>query len=123
MRGGGEERQKNVRDRGDPRPDVPAIPHSGVRVGTGGALLLPLLGAVSFGTTLHEVAAGRDVYLFMVGMMMLAELARREGLSDPARSFPGTQAQAGMGGSCQAPVVHHAPNKRQPHAAEWYVGA
>lgn len=51
----------------------------------GAALLLPLLGTVPFGTTLHAVAEGRDVYLFLIGMMMLAGLARREGLFDPAR--------------------------------------
>lgn len=89
----------------------------------GAALLLPLLGTVPFGTTLHAVAEGRDVYLFLIGMMMLAGLARREGLFDPARSFPGMQAQGGMGGSGQAPVDHRAPHKRQPHAAEWCVGA
>jgi len=48
----------------------------------GAAALLPLLGAVSLGTTWHAVAEGRDVYLFLVGMMVLAELARREGLFD-----------------------------------------
>ncbi len=89
----------------------------------GAALLLPLLGTASFGTTLHAVAEGRDVYLFLIGMMMLAGLARREGLFDPAPSFPGMQAQGGMGGSGQAPVDHRAPHKRQPHAAEWCVGA
>ncbi len=46
------------------------------------AALLPLLGAVSLGTTWHAVAEGRDVYLFLIGMMVLAELARREGLFD-----------------------------------------
>ena len=48
----------------------------------GAAALLPLLGAVSLGTTWHAVAEGRDVYLFLIGMMVLAELARREGLFD-----------------------------------------
>ena len=48
----------------------------------GAAALLPLSGTVSFGTTWHAVAEGRDVYLFLVGMMVLAELARREGLFD-----------------------------------------
>nr|WP_253247556.1 hypothetical protein [Stenotrophomonas maltophilia] len=86
----------------------------------GAALLLPLLGTVPFGTTLHAVAEGRDVYLFLIGMMMLAglarlaRLARREGLFDPAQSFPGTQAQGGMGGSGQAPVdtVHRTSGNR-----------
>ncbi len=46
------------------------------------AALLPLLGAVSLHTAWGAVAEGRDVYLFLVGMMVLAELARREGLFD-----------------------------------------
>jgi Na+/H+ antiporter NhaD/arsenite permease-like protein len=33
-------------------------------------------------TAWGAVAEGRDVYLFLVGMMVLAELARREGLFD-----------------------------------------
>ena len=48
----------------------------------GAAALLPLLGAVSLDMTWGAVAEGRDVYLFLVGMMVLAELARREGLFD-----------------------------------------
>lgn len=64
------------------RPAVPSVPHSGYVWALGAAALLPLSGTVSFGTTWHAVAEGRDVYLFLVGMMVLAELARREGLFD-----------------------------------------
>ncbi|WP_407070822.1 arsenic transporter [Stenotrophomonas maltophilia] len=46
------------------------------------AALLPLTGALSTNATLAAVAEGGDVYLFLVGMMVLAELARREGLFD-----------------------------------------
>lgn len=46
------------------------------------ALLLPLTGAVPVATFLGAVAEGQDVYLFLVGMMLLAELARREGVFD-----------------------------------------
>lgn len=46
------------------------------------AALLPLTGVMQVGTVLGAVAEGGDVYLFLVGMMVLAELARREGLFD-----------------------------------------
>lgn len=47
-----------------------------------GALLLVVLGWITPGTALKAVAEGGDVYLFLVGMMVLAELARRQGLFD-----------------------------------------
>lgn len=46
------------------------------------ALLLPLTGALPVATFVAAVAEGQDVYLFLVGMMVLAELARREGVFD-----------------------------------------
>lgn len=49
-----------------------------------GALLLPLLGLLPWRVVGSAVAKGTDVYLFLVGMMLLAELARREGLFDYA---------------------------------------
>lgn len=48
----------------------------------GGALLLTLLGLISPRAALDAVAKGGDVYLFLIGMMVLAELARQEGLFD-----------------------------------------
>ncbi|AWH53506.1 arsenic transporter [Stenotrophomonas sp. ESTM1D_MKCIP4_1] len=48
----------------------------------GAALLLPLSGALSVATFVSAVAEGYDVYLFLVGMMVLAELSRREGVFD-----------------------------------------
>jgi arsenical pump membrane protein len=47
-----------------------------------GALLLVLLGLVGPAEAWAGVARGGDVYLFLVGMMLLSELARREGLFD-----------------------------------------
>ncbi len=48
----------------------------------GGALLLTVLGLIPLPAALHAVAEGGDVYLFLIGMMVLAELARQEGLFD-----------------------------------------
>jgi arsenical pump membrane protein len=47
-----------------------------------GAGLLIALRLISFQQALSAVAKGTDVYLFLTGMMLLAELARREGLFD-----------------------------------------
>ena len=48
----------------------------------GGALALLLCGLISISTALQAVVEGWDVYLFLTGMMLLSELARREGLFD-----------------------------------------
>ena len=48
----------------------------------GGALILVLCGLLPMGAALAGVAKGGDVYLFLAGMMLLAELARQEGLFD-----------------------------------------
>ncbi len=47
-----------------------------------GAVLLVLLGLLSLPDALAGVMKGTDVYLFLVGMMLLAEVARQEGLFD-----------------------------------------
>ena len=47
-----------------------------------GALLLVVLGLLPWGAALAGVEKGTDVYLFLTGMMLLAELARQEGLFD-----------------------------------------
>jgi len=49
---------------------------------TAGAVLLVALGLVPMPSAIQGVAKGMDVYLFLTGMMMLAELARREGFFD-----------------------------------------
>jgi arsenical pump membrane protein len=47
-----------------------------------GAALLVVAGLLSPGDALAGVASGTDVYLFLAGMMLLAEIARYEGLFD-----------------------------------------
>ncbi len=47
-----------------------------------GATLLIALGLMPWRSALMAAAGGADVYLFLIGMMLLAELARREGLFD-----------------------------------------
>jgi arsenical pump membrane protein len=47
-----------------------------------GALALLLTGLLPLPAALHAVGEGLDVYLFLIGMMLLSELARREGLFD-----------------------------------------
>ncbi|TFF20660.1 arsenic transporter [Jiella endophytica] len=49
---------------------------------TAGAALLVALQLLSPADALQGIAAGTDVYLFLAGMMLLAEIARREGLFD-----------------------------------------
>jgi arsenical pump membrane protein len=63
-----------------------------------GALLLVIFGLLSWRDALAGVVRGTDVYLFLTGMMMLAELARQEGLFDwlaakAARSAAGSAAK------------------------------
>ncbi len=47
-----------------------------------GALVLVIGGLLPWRAALTGVAKGTDVYLFLIGMMLLAELARQEGLFD-----------------------------------------
>lgn len=47
-----------------------------------GGTILVALGLLPWQEALHGVARGGDVYLFLIGMMLLAELARQEGLFD-----------------------------------------
>lgn len=47
-----------------------------------GAVLLVALGLLPPGDAWHGITRGTDVYLFLAGMMLLAEAARREGLFD-----------------------------------------
>lgn len=46
------------------------------------AALLVILQLLSWHDALAAIAKGSDVYLFLIGMMLLAEIARREGLFD-----------------------------------------
>jgi arsenical pump membrane protein len=49
---------------------------------SGGALLLVALRVVPLPLAGHAVAEGADVYLFLIGMMLLSELAREQGVFD-----------------------------------------
>jgi len=48
----------------------------------GGAALIVLLGLLPLEAAWKAVASGADVYYFLIGMMLLSETARREGLFD-----------------------------------------
>jgi arsenical pump membrane protein len=63
---------------------------------SGGALLLIALRLVPLKLTGQAVAKGSDVYLFLIGMMLLSELAREQGVFDWAASV----AVRGANGSC-----------------------
>jgi len=52
-----------------------------------GAAALVALGLLPWDDALAGVASGLDVYLFLTGMMLLAELARQQGLFDWLASF------------------------------------
>lgn len=52
-----------------------------------GAALLVALGLISVADAFKAVRQGTDVYLFLIGMMLLSETARREGLFDWAAAF------------------------------------
>jgi arsenical pump membrane protein len=47
-----------------------------------GATLLLLFGLMPFSTAISAIAKGADVYLFLIGMMLLSDVARTEGLFD-----------------------------------------
>jgi arsenical pump membrane protein len=48
----------------------------------GGAILLVVCGLLPWRDAWHAAGKGLDVYLFLTGMMLLSELARREGVFD-----------------------------------------
>jgi arsenical pump membrane protein len=63
---------------------------------SGGALLLIALRLIPLKLAGNAIAKGTDVYLFLVGMMLLAELAREQGVFDWVSSV----AVRGAKGSC-----------------------
>ncbi len=63
---------------------------------SGGALLLIALRLVPLKLAGHAVAKGADVYLFLIGMMLLSELARDQGVFDWVASVAVREAR----GSC-----------------------
>ena len=54
---------------------------------------MPILGLLPWAEFGHAAAKGSDVYFFLVGMMLLSELAKREGLFDYAASLALVQAR------------------------------
>ncbi len=52
-----------------------------------GAAVLMLFGLLPWSDALNGMRKGIDVYLFLTGMMLIAELARREGLFDYLAAF------------------------------------
>jgi arsenical pump membrane protein len=58
-----------------------------------GALALVLLGLLPWASAWRAVGKGLDVYLFLIGMMLLSETARREGLFDAVAAFAVNQAK------------------------------
>jgi arsenical pump membrane protein len=62
----------------------------------GGVLLLAALRLVPLGLVAGAVAKGMDVYLFLIGMMLLSELAKEHGVFDWLAAI----AVRGAGGSC-----------------------
>jgi arsenical pump membrane protein len=52
-----------------------------------GALILVIAGLLPWRDALRAVGRGTDVYLFLTGMMLLSEVARREGLFDWLAAF------------------------------------
>src|SRR5271169_6030982 len=56
-------------------------------------VVLLALGLISPGTALTGIAKGTDVYLFLTGMMLLAEAARHEGLFDWLAALATTHAK------------------------------
>ena len=63
---------------------------------SGGALLLIVLRLVSLKLAGQAIAKGSDVYLFLIGMMLLSELAREQGVFDWVASVAVRRAK----GSC-----------------------
>lgn len=59
----------------------------------GGALMLVAAGLIPVRHALHAVGEGLDVYLFLTGMMVLAEIAREEGVFDWAAGVAASHAR------------------------------
>jgi di/tricarboxylate transporter len=70
---------RRARDR---RRDRAAVRLARGDLAVAGAVLLVALGLLPADAALAAVAKGGDVYLFLTGMMLLSEVARREGLFD-----------------------------------------
>ncbi len=62
-----------------------------------GAVLLVALGLLPWHSAVLAVGKGVDVYLFLTGMMLLSEVARREGLFDWLAALAARRAQGSAG--------------------------
>ena len=58
-----------------------------------GAIVLIIFGLLPLAGAWHAVGKGLDVYLFLIGMMLLSETARREGLFDWVAAYAVNQAK------------------------------
>ena len=58
-----------------------------------GAVVLVACGLLPVGLAVEAVGKGTDVYLFLIGMMLLSEIARREGLFDWVAAIAVNRAQ------------------------------
>lgn len=73
-----------------------------------GALLLILLGVLPLRAAGHAVAEGNNVYLFLAGMMLLAELAKFHGVFDWLAQLAVKHAASGTGGRAGRPARQQA---------------
>jgi arsenical pump membrane protein len=62
-----------------------------------GAVLLVALGLLPLASAIRAVGNGVDVYLFLTGMMLLSEVARREGLFDWLAALAARRAKGSAG--------------------------
>lgn len=62
-----------------------------------GAIALVCVGLLPVNVALHGVGRGLDVYLFLTGMMLLAEVARHTGLFDWLAALAASQARGSAG--------------------------
>lgn len=81
-----------------------------------GALVLCCSGRLPWTEALHAIGKGTDVYLFLTGMMMASELARKEGLFD----FLAALAARKAAGSATRPSDHIAVKTANCYITSFY---
>ena len=67
---------------GNRRRDRAALARAEAAWAVAGAVALLVSGLLTWRAAAFAVGEGTDIYLFLTGMMLLSELARREGLFD-----------------------------------------
>src|SRR6201990_2561672 len=70
-----------------------------------GAALLVMLNLLPWPDALAAAAKGTDVYFFLIGMMLLAEVARKEGLFDWLAARAGRVSRGGARGLFVLPCL------------------